>query len=111
MKKIKVKVTNNTPLSLKERINQAIEDLLKKRKDVTIDIRVITDRIQIDIINLNTDETISFSATSKQEDWTDYVNYIQTARIEIMNKVEQYNMSVEILLVMMGWTRYNLSFA
>lgn len=102
-----------TESEIKDRICNIISKALNKRKNVEIDLRVISDRIQIDIANENNREEIfdTICSVADNEDWVVYCSYIRRMREDIMKLAREHGMQVEITLVMYGWTNYKLKYA
>ena len=93
---------------IEEEINQAIKGELGNHRDVIIDVRVIPDKIQIDILGK---ETTTFRSIQDDEDWNSYVQYVVNSREQIMKIAKSFGLVVEVDLVMYGWNRYMLRFS
>ena len=93
---------------IEEEINKAIKGELGNHRDVIIDVRVIPDKIQIDILGK---ETITFRSIQDDEDWNSYVQYVVKSREQIMKIAKSYGLVVGVDLVMYGWNRYMLRFS
>ena len=102
-----------TESDIRSRLCNIISKELNLRKSIEIDIRVIPDRIQIDISNESNKSEIydTLCAVADNDDWKEYCLYIKRVREDIFNLAREHGMQVEVTLVMYGWTNYKLKYA